>query len=349
MNIITLFNQTSPYILTLLTGAVGAQIFNHYILGKRERDRLIDQQRKRFYIPVYNLLIIYLERNTAQLAEDELKVITKYQLRSELLDFIEKNLENANDEVIEDFHVMNSSRYVLRQQKILEREIVHLFFYKILRSYFDIAIRNKNELKVNILFFQLFRLVDKLYLNGSFNEISYNEYFDPKKLLKLYSFKDFEIILKEDDENKMKNFLKEFIEQVALSDPNQVWNRFNTYQDSYVNNITNVHQIMNDNKDVTDKPLSMYNRQYLRDKLLFSLYVDYFEKDIEYTVSDFNNLHREKRLVFNLYKEKGLIKIETNKNRVLIRLTEKAIEQVEKQEIKFIGSKKAILASRSDS
>ncbi|MFX3637409.1 MAG: hypothetical protein ACE3L7_02040 [Candidatus Pristimantibacillus sp.] len=340
MSVMNIINQTSPYILTLVTGAVGGQFINHYILGKRERNKLTEQQRRKFYVPVYNLMKIYLERNTAQKAEDELKNITNYQMRKEVLDFIENNFDNAGDEVIEAFHIMKSSRYLLRQTKIQDTEIVHIFFYKILRSYYEIAILNKNEIKVNILFFQLFRLVKRLNLKGYFNEISYSKVFDQKKLLKLYSFEDFEIVLLEEDNKGMENFLKGFIERVSFSDPKHVWDRFNSYQDNHMNkNFLEVYRIKNDAKDISDKPLSIYNRQYFRKKLLFDLYINYFKNDIEYTVSSYNNLHREKRLAFDFYEEKGLINIKTIDDRVLIKLTEQAIEKVEEQEITIIASK----------
>nr|WP_091013402.1 hypothetical protein [Paenibacillus amylolyticus] len=101
---VNVISQILPYTVTLITGAIGGQILNHLIIGKRERIKIIQQQKYKFYLPLYSLIITYFERSTLYRADTYKKNITNSANREEILRVIEANIDYANGEVLEAFY-----------------------------------------------------------------------------------------------------------------------------------------------------------------------------------------------------------------------------------------------------
>ncbi|MEK5464927.1 hypothetical protein MKY64_07925 [Paenibacillus sp. FSL R7-0210] len=336
MDVNNIYILILPYVVTLVTGAIGGQILNHLIIGKRERVKLKQQKKYKFYLPLYSLINLYFERSTSYRADTYKKNITSSDNREEILRIIEANIDYANGEVLEAFYLVKNLRYYTDIDGAQERELEHQLFYKILKGYY--IMENKRlDIKITILFFQIYLLTLNMKLPNPHEALTNKSLMDRDKLGNYYSLSDFEKIMVTTYERK-EFFLKKLLERVSIdNNKNNLINHFfvrslNLVDPKEHDNKKYIFKILND-QEVGDVSLSVFNRQYLRSQILNDICFSYFYKqgkEFKYYKKEYDSLPREKKLAFEYFEDGGLIKITRQENLISIKPTIKAIDDYEK-------------------
>lgn len=329
---------------TLLTGAIGGQVLNHFIISKRELRKYNQNSISRFYYPLYEAIRNYFESCTFYRPGDlSIEGRSQYEQKAKIISFIEEGISYASNSVLESYYKLKYSALYDDNSGLEENKLTHLLMYNVLESYYKIADKKQKEsMKPQILVFQLWVLSHDLNISDPDGAMSLKFHFNYKKFAYKYDFEDFEDIISETSKRKMfflRKTLEEIVEEDHLDEVNErFFNPTHIWEDSEaISRIYYVKDIINDinHQDIN---LKIFDRQSLRELLLDDIYFEYFYGGTNekykylYTEEKFNNLHREKIIAIDYLIDSGLLKkIQQQDNKIMIVPSKKGMDEIEKE------------------
>ncbi len=320
-------------IITFITGAIGGQILNHFIIGRREKIKKNSETKKKFYIPLYSAIISYFEQSTAFRPGDITTNLSPFEKRKEIVNYIEKNFDFANDKIAEAFYRIKQDKLYDDNKGTRDLENEHQLFYLTLKSYY--SLHQSEDLKRQILLFQIWHLSIIMNIPSPDHALAYKFYFDLKKLASNYTFDDFEQIISAGYE-RQKLFMEKLLEAIVKKeDLENILQQFFEPENLYENHgalfyMYLVDEIINGTGQGT---LRISDRQVLRKALLNNLYMSYFYEDgYIFTQEKYEESPLEKKLALDYLEDKGLIKkIEDGNGIIKFTPTAKGIDEYEKE------------------
>lgn len=345
--ILTWINDMLGPIGSLLTGAIGGQVLNHFIISKRELRKNNQNSISRFYYPLYEAIRNYFDSCTFYRPgdlSDEGK--SQYKQQVKIITFIEEGISYASNSVLESHYKLKYSALYDDNSGLQENKLTHLLMYNVLKSYYKIVDKKqKDSMKSQILLFQLWMLCHDLNISDPDGALSLKIFFNLKKFASKYELEDFEDMMHESSNELrmvfLKKMLKEIVEESHLDEVIQrFFNPTHIWEDSEaISRISYIHDIINDTH-YHDIILTIYDRKSLRELLLNDICIKYFygERNEKYkyfyTEENFNNMHREKTLAIDYLLESGLLKkINQQDNKIVIIPSKKGMDEFEKEKL----------------
>lgn len=325
---------------TLVTGAIGGQILNHFIITKKEEKKAAKEAISRFYIPLYGAITSYFESHTAFRKGDLTDIgRTPNVQRANIINFIENNLHYAGTEVAEAFYKKKHINIYDDNWGFRDFSLENDLLCKVLKSYYLLASKKRKfELKKEVLLFQIWQLCFKIDLPSPDEALSVKYYFNLDKLASQYNIEELDEVINMNGEyEKQKIFLEKLLLQIVDDKSGQeyvisqffgedtLWEDSQSiYEQEMVNNII---------KDIEEGPLTIRNRQSLRNLILDEMCQSYFySQNYNYSFSKnhFSNLPKEKKLALEYLVEKGMVcKEHSPNNSITFRPTAEGIDLFE--------------------
>lgn len=329
--------------VTLIVGAAGAQIINHLIIEKRERKKNWLTARSKFYWPLYTMIINYFETSTAFRRDDLREQRSPYEIRKEIFEVFEKNIEYADSKILIAFHEYKrfklyedfSDNGTFLKELDLFFEVIELFYIKSLKNreirYDDVFFKSR------ILFFQIWHLTYRVEFDDPDGAMSLRFMINDKILATMYNFKQFKRLRKKSIYSQKKKFSKILKKISPKEHYNELYKQFfepeNFWENSTEIFFLNLRKsILEDNQD---ESLTYYHREVLRQNLLENLYSDSFYKlksNKVFNIDTYENLSFEKKMAYQYLNDKDFIEIINADNIITLRLTAKGMEKIENDE-----------------